>query len=177
MKLFKKILIIIAVIIAIPLIIALFIKKEYKIEREVAINKTRQEVFNYIKNIKNQDYYSKWNMADPHKKTTSEGADGTVGFIYGWKGNDEVGEGEQEITALSQGDSITTQLRFKRPFESTTTTCMTTIPAPENSTVVRWQMRGRNNYPMNLMNLMLDGMLGKDMDTSLAYLKAELEKK
>jgi hypothetical protein len=49
MKIVKKILIVLAIIIAIPLIIALFVKKDYAVQREVTIDKPKQEVFDYIK--------------------------------------------------------------------------------------------------------------------------------
>ncbi len=48
MKVLKKILIGIALIIATLLIVALFVKKDYAIEREININKSKQDVFNYI---------------------------------------------------------------------------------------------------------------------------------
>src|ERR1700757_4744620 len=98
MKILKRILIVIAVLIAIPLIVALFTKKDYAIEREVVINKPKQDVFNYIKMLKNQPNYSKWAMDDPNAKMTFTGTDGTVGFISAWESN-KVGKGEQQITA------------------------------------------------------------------------------
>ncbi|RZJ55092.1 MAG: hypothetical protein EOO45_30090, partial [Flavobacterium sp.] len=91
-------------IVAIALLAAAFMRKEYLIEREITINKPKQEVFNYIKMIKNQDNFSKWNKADPAMKKEFSGTDGTVGFIYKWDGNDEVGTGEQEITKISDGE-------------------------------------------------------------------------
>jgi hypothetical protein len=39
MKLLKRILIVLLVIIAIPLIVALFLKQDYAVEREIVINK------------------------------------------------------------------------------------------------------------------------------------------
>jgi len=37
-------------------------------------------------------------------------------------------------------------------------------------------MVGQNKYPMNLMNLIVPGMLGKDMEESLGNLKDVLER-
>ena len=37
-------------------------------------------------------------------------------------------------------------------------------------------MVGKNPYPMNFMNLFLDKLLGKDIETSLLTLKTILEK-
>jgi uncharacterized protein YndB with AHSA1/START domain len=176
MKILKGILISIAALIALVLFIALFIKKDYVIEREVVINRPEAEVFDYIKYIKNQDNYSKWNMADPNKKTEERGTDGTVGYVYKWDGNDDVGAGEQEITRISEGERIDMELRFKRPMESTANAFMSTEPASPISTKVKWGMYGTSSYPMNFMNFMMDGMLGSDLETGLQNLKTVLEK-
>lgn len=50
MKFLKKI--VILVLIAIPLVVALFLKKEYAVQREIEINKPRNEVFEYVKYFK-----------------------------------------------------------------------------------------------------------------------------
>ncbi|MEX2235109.1 MAG: hypothetical protein WD824_23300 [Cyclobacteriaceae bacterium] len=65
MDLLILILFIIAGITALILIVPLFIKRDYTIQRDIVINKPRQEVFNYVKFSKNQDYFSKWVMTDP----------------------------------------------------------------------------------------------------------------
>src|SRR5437870_2286365 len=56
---------ILALIIAIPFVGALFIKREYSIKREIVIEQPVARVFDYIKHLKNQDHYSKWVMTDP----------------------------------------------------------------------------------------------------------------
>ncbi len=108
MKILKKILIVVVILIAIPLVIALFVKKEYAVEREVTINKPKQVVFNYVKHLKNQDNYNKWVRMDPNMKKDFRG--------------------------------------------------------------------GKSSYPMNFMNLFMDGFLGKDLEASLSELKGVLEK-
>ncbi len=62
------------------LVAALFIKKDYAVEREITISKPKQEVFDYIKYLKNQDHYSVWNCLDPAIRKIYTGTDGTVGF-------------------------------------------------------------------------------------------------
>ena len=95
-----RILLGIAGILVLLLIIAVFMRKEYSVHREIVINVPTEKVFNYIKQLKNQDYYNKWVMVDPAKKSEFKGNDGTVGFIYGWNGNKDVGEGEEEIKSM-----------------------------------------------------------------------------
>ncbi|MDQ3683867.1 MAG: SRPBCC family protein, partial [Bacteroidota bacterium] len=106
MNILTKILIIIGILIAIPLIIALFVKKEYTVERDITINKPKQEVFNYVKYLKNQDNYSKWVRTDPAMKKDFRGTDGTVGFVYAWDGNKKAGKGEQEIKNIMEGERV-----------------------------------------------------------------------
>lgn len=53
MKILKRILLFILALIAVVLIAALFISKEFSLSKEVVINKPKQEVFNYAKLIRN----------------------------------------------------------------------------------------------------------------------------
>lgn len=176
MKLVKKILIVILILIAIPLIIALFVQKEYAVEREITINKPQHQVFNYVKYLKNQDNYSKWVRLDPNMKKDFRGKDGNVGFVYAWDGNHEAGKGEQEIKNIIEGERVDIEIRFIRPFEGLATAPIITEPVSENQTRVKWALKGRSAYPMNFMNLFIDNMLGTDLETSLTTLKGVLEK-
>ncbi|MBI2281753.1 MAG: SRPBCC family protein [Bacteroidetes bacterium] len=179
MKILKKILIVIAIIIAIPLIIALFVEKDYAVEREITINKPKQEVFDYVKFLKNQDNFSKWATMDPNMKKTYRGTDGTVGFVSAWESDDEnVGVGEQEIKKIAEGERIDFELRFIKPFEATEPAFMSTESVSENQTKVKWGFSGHMNYPMNIMMLFMDfeKMIGDDLQTGLSNLKTVLEK-
>lgn len=166
---------IIVIVLGIPAILALFISKDYGVERHTIINRPKQEVFDYIKIIKNQDYYSKWVKTDPDMKKSFTGVDGTVGFIYGWNGNSKAGEGEQEITGITDGERITTEIRFIRPFKAVGHIYMTTEADSEHGTKVTWGMYGRSAYPLNLMTSMMKKTLGNDIAISLGDLKKILE--
>lgn len=170
------ILLIIPGIIALVLIAALFTRKNYNVYSEVIINAPRQKVFDYIKQLKNQDYFNKWVMVDPNMKKEFKGTDGTVGFIYGWNGNKKAGEGEQEIKAITEGKSIDTEIRFVRPFAGLAYVNMSTEAIADNQTKVSWSNVSKMTYPMNIMVSMIEKMLVKDMDTSLGNLKRILEK-
>lgn len=179
MGILKKIVITLAILIAIPLIVALFVKKEYAVEREITINKPKQEVFDYVKLLKNQDHYSKWATMDPNMKKTYRGTDGIVGFVSAWDSKiDSVGVGEQEIKKIVEGERIDFELRFIKPFEATEPAYMITEAASENQTKVKWGFSGHMDYPMNLMMLFMDfeKMIGDDLQTGLNNLKTVLEK-
>jgi len=91
MKPLKMIFVALGILIAIPLIAALFMEKDYVIEREVTIQKPRQMVFEYLKYLKNQNNWSTWNRMDPNMKHTYRGTDGNVGFVAAWE-SDKMGE-------------------------------------------------------------------------------------
>ena len=113
MKIVIIILISVAALITLLLIIALFIKKEYVIKREIVINKSSEEVYKYIKFLRNQENYSKWVMADPGMKKEFTGTDGNTGFVYAWDSeNKNVGKGEQEIIRLAEGERVDSEIRF-----------------------------------------------------------------
>jgi hypothetical protein len=92
MNIFRKVLIGIGIVIIIPLIVALFLKKNYEVQREILINKPKQQVFIYLKFLKNQNNFSKWASMDRNMEKTYKGTDGTVGFVSAWTStNPDVG--------------------------------------------------------------------------------------
>ena len=179
MKILKRILLVLVILIATPLIAALFLKKEYAVEREIAIDKSRTEVFDYIKYLKNQDNFSKWANMDPDMKKEYRGTDGMVGFVSAWDSEkSDVGKGEQEIKKIAVGERIDYELRFMEPFEATDNAYMITEVVNDSTTRVKWGFNGKMNYPMNLMLLFMDmeKMLGGDLEEGLANLKTVMEK-
>lgn len=162
---------------AILFIVAAFTPTRYTIEREITINKPQAEVFNYIRLIKNQDYYSKWVMTDPAMKKDFTGTDGAVGFIYAWDSeNKQAGKGAQQITKVT-GNGIETEVRFEKPFKGIAYTALETEVISANQTKAKWIFIGDKTYMMKVMHLLLNlkKVLGKDMQTSLITLKNNLE--
>lgn len=177
MRIVKKILVILAMLIVILLVVALFVKKDYTIEREVTINKPKTEVFNYIKYLKNQNDYSKWAMMDPNMKKDFRGTDATVGFVSSWEGNKDVGKGEQEIKNIKEGESVDYEIRFMKPWESVANATMATEAVGDAQTKVKWSFSGHMPYPINLMRLFgMEKMVGDDLQTGLNNLKTLQEK-
>lgn len=179
MGILKKILVILILIVAIVLVAAYFMPKNYAIEREITINKPVDTVFNYVKYLKNQNQFSVWANIDPKMKSTYKGTDGTVGSISAWESEvKEVGVGEQEITNITEGKRIDFALRFKKPMEDTAVGFMSTESVSGNQTKVKWGISGVIPYPMNIMLPMMkmDQMIGNDLQKGLENLKEKLEK-
>jgi hypothetical protein len=176
MNIIITILLVLAGIIALLLIIALFMKKEHYVKREIIINAPRQKVFDYIKLLKNQDEFNKNAMAGPDREKVFKGTDGTVGYIYAWSGNKNAGVGEKEIKSIVEGQSIETEIRFVKPMAATASIIMGTESLSDNQTKVIWSNAGTLKYPVNILIPMMEKHVVKDMDTGLSTWKNILEK-
>lgn len=173
----KKLLIALVGIVAVIAIIGVIAPKDFKIEREVVINKPKDQVFAYLKSLKNGSNWNPWIKLDPNIVIDYKGEDGAVGSISSWSGNEQVGVGEQEIKDIREGEKIDFDLRFKKPMESKAIGYFTTESVGENQTKVKWGMMGETGFPFNIVCLVM-GMtknMNKDFDKGLANLKSILE--
>ena len=153
------------------LLLAAVVKKSYAIERDIVIDQPAEKIFDYVKLLKNQEKYNVWVMRDPNVKIAYTGIDGTVGFISRWHGNKQAGKGEQEIIEVVKNRYLKMELRFEEPFKNVGQTYLYTQAISAHQTKVTWIMTGENKFPMSLINLFIDGLLGKDLQKSLLNLK------
>lgn len=172
MKILKKIVIALLIIIAIPLIIALFVPKDFHNEGEIVVNKPKQVVFDYIKNVKNQDNFGVWQLSDPDMETTSEGTDGTVGFKYSWDSK-KLGKGAQIITNIVEGERMESEMFFLDFNDDANKSYFSVEEKSSDETLVKWGIMGKTPYPWNLMSLFYN--MDKDFDQGLENLKEILE--
>lgn len=171
MKWIKKILLALFAFVILILVVALFLPKEMNAESEITINKPKQEVFDYIKYVKNQDNFGKWQLSEPDLKKSYEGTDGTVGFKYSWDGK-KLGKGSQQITHIVDGERVDSEMRFS--FGDPAQAYFITEDLGNRQTKVKWGIKGKSMYPFNLMNLFYD--MNQDFEEGLTNLKAVLEK-
>src|SRR5690554_5704405 len=172
MKILKRILIAIAIIIAIPLIVALFVPKESTSEGQIVINKPKQEVFDYIKYVKNQDNFGVWQLSDPNMKTTSEGEDGTEGFKYSWD-SEKLGKGAQVITKIEEGERMESDMFFYDFGDTPSKAYFTVEEQAPDQALVTWGISWTTPYPWNLMSLFYN--MDKDFEKGLEKLKEIVE--
>ncbi len=159
------------------LILGLIAPKSYEVSRGITINKALPEVFNYLKLIKNQDKWSPWAEKDPDMKKNYTGTDGEIGFVSAWDSDHKhVGAGEQEILGIEENKEIKTELRFLKPFKSTSDAYLRVV-ADGNETTVIWGFMGKNKFPMSIMMLFynMDKAVGNDFEQGLIKLKSVLE--
>jgi hypothetical protein len=148
-----------------------------KIEKTIEINRNSALVFDYLRETKNQDNFSVWNMTDPGMKKKYKGKDGTVGFTYSWDSSmKNVGAGEQEITGIEEGKGIDYAIRFFRPMQNTGKTNFRITRIGDEKTSVAWNFDSPSKFPMVLLSPIFKIMLGKDLEKGLVNLKRILEK-
>jgi len=162
---------------AVLLVLNFIAPNQYEVNRKIVINRPVNEVYDYLKFIRNQDEWSPWKKKDPDMKQEQEGIDGEIGFIVKWFGNKEVGEGEQEIKHLAENESILTELRFIKPWKSQSDGYFKMEEREDGQTKLTWGFAGRNKFPFHIMMIFfnMEKAVGKDFDEGLASLKQILE--
>lgn len=167
---------ILVIVVAIISVLAFMAPKRYDVNRIILINKSVDEVFAYLKLLKNQDNWSPWATKDPNMKKTLTGIDGEVGCVSAWFGNKDVGEGEQEIKVLKENEEVLSELRFLKPFKSTSDAYLR-VSQEGSETKVIWGFSGTNKFPMSIMMLFMnmDKSVGSDFEQGLKKLKIVLE--
>ena len=172
-------------VISIPvlvLIAALFVKQEFKVEKEIVINKPKQVVFDYIKSLENQNSYSIWLIGDSNLQQDLHGIDGTTGFALEWKyvkGNQQQVVFKEKIKNITKGQRIEYELHLWKTLQTDFNSYMITDSVTDSTTRVRWGATRRISYPFNLqrLSMSMEDSIGNYLDKSLFNLKDVLEKK
>ncbi len=177
MKIIKSIGIALAGIIILLFIAALLIPNSYTVSTSILINKPQQEVFDYVKVLKNQEAYSVWLMADKGMPIVYAGVDGTVGASMTWNSKDDnVGAGSQTITTILGNERIDVDLKFIRPMSDNATASTMLKTTADKQTEVRSEFYGESKFPMNLMNFIGQRFIKEAEVQNLENLKKILEK-
>ncbi|PKQ62233.1 polyketide cyclase [Labilibaculum filiforme] len=174
MKILLYILLAIGVLVTILHFIA---PKTYHVERKIVVVTNIDSVFKSLCSLKDQQAWSPWGSKDPDIIVDYKGNDGEIGSISHWVGNSEVGEGEQEITKIEPSSYIETELRFLKPFKSTSTGFFA-IKQVDEGTEVTWGFKGNNTFPTTLMMVFMDleKSIGPDFEKGMLDFKSFIEK-
>ncbi len=176
MKKFLKILgIILAIFIAYCVIAMLFFDSKCHNEKSVVINAPKEKVWQNVNSMKAFNTWNPWMKYDPNLVVTYNGTSGEIGDSYHWKGNDDVGEGKQEITAIVPMEKISSKMQFIKPMEDTATSDL--LLATENGgTKVTWTIDFEIEPYFKPMKPMMDYQMNKAYSEGLAKLKELSEK-
>jgi uncharacterized protein YndB with AHSA1/START domain len=170
------ILLILAVLLVVLLVSVVLQPADFRIARSTTIAAPSATVFAHVNDFHRWEAWSPWAKLDPAMKTTYKGAPAGTGAIYAWAGNGKVGEGRMTLTESRPPELIRIKLEFFKPFAGTNTAEFT-FKAGGGGTGIEWTMRGRRNFIMKAMGLVMnmDKMIGGDFEKGLANLKALAE--
>ncbi len=168
----KKILIGIAVVIAVFVIIVATRPVDFRVSRSASIAVPPDVVFPHINDMKKWQEWSPWAKLDPNSKATFEGPVAGAGAVFRWVGNHEVGEGSMVITESRTNELIRFKLTFLKPMEGTCDTEFTFKPEG-GATLVTWTMASKNGFIAKAMSLFMDceKMCGDQFEQGFKNLK------
>ena len=173
----KKILIVLAVILAGVLGLATTKPDTFTVQRSTTIQAKPDKIFPLVADFHRWAEWSPWEALDPAMQRSHSGAPSGPGAVYSWHGNKAVGAGRMEVLAAQVPAKVTIKLDFIRPFEGHNSTDFNFVPQGD-ATLVTWVMTGPTPFVSKLMQVFfsMDKVIGKDFETGLAKMKAVAEK-
>lgn len=171
---------IIVLLLAVTIIVlGTYLKKDYKVIREITIHKPKHQVFSYIKLLRNQNEYSYYNRKDPDTIKSYSGTDGEVGFTYTWNSKiNSIGSGTQTISKIVAGEEIICDIQFTKPLPLKSCAVIMLTEISESETKVTWTFSSVYTFPLNIIIYFvnLEKLIGTDIASSLVSLKENLER-
>lgn len=153
--------------------------KEFNISRTVVINRPKEEVYNFVRQLKKEHSWMPWFANEYKGKLKYKGEDGKLDAMLYWKGHKHFYEGTQKIIKLNQGKLIETRFLIVKPFRLVLLEYKGLKEIDENKTKMVWGIRGGLGFPLSVMALIhpVDKAYGKDLEEGLKNIKSVLEVK
>lgn len=152
-------------------------KKSYDLSRTMVINASKEEIFNYVSQLKKQPHWVPWFKRDPDAVLKFKGTDGKEGAGFYWRGDKKVGEGTQKIVKLKPTAIIETRLLFVRPIKLNSLTYIGLKELEPKKSKIVWGVRGFLPFPLSIISIFysVNKLLGDDLEKGLINLKTILE--
>ena len=174
-KILKIIEAILAIFVAYCVIAMLFFDSKCHNEQSLVINAPKEKVWQNANSMKAVNARNPWMKYDPNVVVTYKGTSGEVGDSYHWKGNDDVGEGEQEIIAIVSNEKVATKMHFIKPMDDNATSDL--LLATEGSgTKVTWNIDYEIETLFKPMKPLMTWQMNKSFSAGLGKLKELSEK-
>lgn len=177
MNFFKRISLIIVILVVLLFIVSFFLPSSLNVERQILIKSDREIVFGQINDLKNWSNWSTWAKKDgsiyANENNFSNPSAG-VGAEFSWKSeNEEVGEGFLKITDVVKNESV----KYVVNFGMGETNSDFVFRGEEQETHLVWnfQMEFGFNPMVKFFGLFMEDYIKKDYDESLSNLKDYVE--
>lgn len=154
-------------------------KKDFDISRTLVINRSKEDVYNLVRQLKKQHHWMPWLEKEYRGVLKFNGDDGKSGALLYWKKNNRLIEGTQKIVKLNQGRIMETRVLVLRPAKLICLEYKGLKELDENKTKIVWGIRGGLNFPFSVIALFqpVDKIYGDDLELGLKNLKKMLEYK
>ncbi len=175
MRFLKRTLLSLIVVLALLAAISFLLPREVTVTRSTVINAEPSEIFPLISSLQAASEWSPWMGIDPDMVQTYSGPETGVGNRLDWTSDHpNVGNGRQEIIAMTPNESVKTALDFGA---QGTAEALLEMAEVEGGTEVTWSlMTDMGNNPVGrYLGLMMDRWVGADYETGLASLKTLAE--
>jgi len=143
---FLYIIYILAAVIIILLLVALYLPDGYFIEKHAIIKNTRDVVIDKVANLHHYAQWNPWQKTDPESKQTITGEPKKPGHKYAWEGK-KVGVGSLTLHDIDEKHASFI-LEFIKPFKSHARDNWTFEEWGNGETKVTWQNFGDLPYPL-----------------------------
>lgn len=150
---------------------------DYRVERSATLGAPPEVVFAQVNNLRKWNDWSPWAKLDPNAKNSFSGPESGEGAVFGWSGNNKIGEGKMTITKSQPSTLVEYRLEFERPMKDTGMSEIRLEPAGDQ-TKVTWAMYGAyQNFIQKAMCTVMnmDAMIGPDFEKGLTNLKNVVE--
>lgn len=170
---FKKVALSLSVVLALFFVYVALQPSQFRIERTATIAAPPEIVFEQVNVMANRRAWYPWDGLDPDMQRTYGDIPAGVGATYAWKGNDDVGSGQQTIVESVPNRKVVDDLDFVEPFPAKNTSLFEFAPEGDG-TRVTWAMEGTSNFVMKAFGIFfdMDAAVGKDFEKGLASLNA-----
>jgi hypothetical protein len=174
MKLFKTILVAIAIIVLTLWLGSLTLSEKWHIEKSITVNATPEKIYQLTTELKNWEKWSPWYELDPNTKWTFSDSTFGVGAWYIWSSeNSKVGKGKLTIIAAVENQSNQYLLEFEGMDASKAGFILT--PEGDKTTKVTWTLDGENKGMAKWFGLLMGAFVGNDYEKGLANIKRYCE--
>lgn len=143
MKVLKIILIVVLILVGTFVIINAFLPANYSVERSTTVQAPKELVFKQVVDFKNWEQWSPWLAMDSTMTFNYGEQTKGAGATYSWTGENS-GNGKQEMTAVSDMDTIKTHIVFEGMGESDGLWVFT--ENEDGTTHVSWSFSGENSF-------------------------------
>lgn len=143
----------------------------FRVERSREMAASPDQIRPHLTDLREWAEWNPWRELDPDQRNTFSDPASGVGAHYSWEGNDDVGKGRMEITAITDS-AVRYRLSFLEPFESTSDVEIALEPRGERTRVV-WSISGENDFVSKIFGLFVDmeSMVGGDFERGLVALE------